>query len=176
MTSPTLERKAPSAQTAELPARFKAAMRGVAGTVTIVTATQGERFVGMAATAFSAVSMDPPSLLVCVNTDASIHAAIVKTRSFCVNILHRSNEPVCHFFGGKFTQEERFAATEWKATERGLPYLASSQATLECELSDSIDHGSHSIFVGNVLAARLGDAINPLLYLDGRYESIAARG
>ena len=161
-----------------LVADFKAAMRRLAATVNIVTATVDGKPVGMAATAVTSLSTQPPSILVCVNGEASIHAAILHTGRFCVNILGADNETVCEYFGGKYSQEERFAATHWEVSDEGLPFLSDAQSALFCELAGQFDHGTHTVFVGNAKSIRIAGDVNPLLYANGRYCSVryAAQG
>ena len=56
-----------------LAAAFKEAMRRVAATVNVISICVDGKPMGITATAVSVVSMDPPSLLVCVNQAASVH-------------------------------------------------------------------------------------------------------
>ena len=159
--------------------QFRSVMRGVAGTVAIVTALQEGAPVGMAATAFCSVSMDPPSLLVCVNRTASVLPAIRATGRVCLSILQSDNHEVCSFFGGKYSQEERFKFHDWKATDSGLPFLQQAQAVIECAVAEELCHGTHCVFIADVIRVQCEprDNADPLIYVDGRYAkavSIAA--
>ena len=58
---------------ANLTTAFRDAMRRMASTVTIITATDFGRHHGMTVTAVTSVSMDPPSLLVCLNNRTRLH-------------------------------------------------------------------------------------------------------
>ena len=55
---------------------FKSAMRRLAATVCIVSTSDEDGWHGMTATSVTSVSMDPPSVLVCVNTTATLHKDI----------------------------------------------------------------------------------------------------
>lgn len=160
----------PHPESADCAAEFKRAMRGVAGTVAIVTACDGGAPVGMAATSFCSVSMEPPSLLVCVNQNASVLRGIRESGGFCINILHSEKHSVCSYFGGKYTQEERFKFHAWSRTEEGLPYLADAQAVLVCSVAGEVRHGTHLVFLGNVAEVREPHPVgDPLIYLNGHY-------
>lgn len=149
---------------------FKQVMRGVAGTVAIVTAAEDGKPVGMAATSFCSVSMDPPSLLICVNQSASMLRAIRESGKLCVNILRTEARSVCSRFGGSHSQGERFAAHSWKETASGLPFLEDAQAVIACEVAREVVHGTHVVFIANVEEI-VGErpSPDPLLYVDGRY-------
>ena len=71
----------------ELAAQTKLALRRLASAVAVVTCRDGERRHAMTATAVSAMSMQPPSMIVCVNRSAAFHAAISLATSFAINIL-----------------------------------------------------------------------------------------
>ncbi len=149
---------------------FKQAMRGVAGTVAIVTASEDGQPVGMAATSFCSVSMEPPSLLVCVNKAASMLQAMRQSRRLCLNILQSDNHAVCSYFGGQYAQEERFKFHAWSATAEGLPFLKDAQAVVVGTIVEEIPHGTHTVFIANVEDVYSDHpSPDPLLYVNGGY-------
>jgi flavin reductase (DIM6/NTAB) family NADH-FMN oxidoreductase RutF len=72
-----------------LAAQTKLALRRLASAVAVVTCRDGETRHAMTATAVNAMSMQPPSMIVCVNRSSSFHAAVSRADSFAINILHR---------------------------------------------------------------------------------------
>jgi flavin reductase len=151
----------------EITAAFKLAMRRLATTVTIVTAGREGRRFGMTATAVTSVTAEPPTLLICVNRKASIHAIIVDSGRYCVNILATHHAGLVGPFGGLVEGEARFLHGGWSRDLDGTPYLDDAQASLFCAVRQSVDYGSHSILIGEVMSVLLSDAITPLLYQDG---------
>jgi flavin reductase (DIM6/NTAB) family NADH-FMN oxidoreductase RutF len=65
--------------------------------------------------------------------------------------------------------EERFNEGDWQTSEFGPPYLADAQASFICSLVNRVDHGTHSVFIGEVELAKAADVVDPLVYVDGRY-------
>jgi flavin reductase len=151
----------------DLVAGFKLAMRRLAATVTIVTAGREGRRFGMAATAVTSVTATPPTLLICVNRSASIHDIIAETGRFCLNILGTHHVDLVNPFGGGSEGEARFGHGAWSQHDGGMPYLDDAQASLFCELKRTVEYGSHSIMIGEVMAVHLSEAVSPLLYQDG---------
>ncbi len=146
---------------------FKRAMRRLAATVTIVTTRhEGLRY-GMAATAVTSVTADPPTLLVCVNRKAGIHTPISESGSFCLNLLGVSNRDLVAPFSGGAAGESRFVHGDWAENDEGLPYLRDAQACLFCVTRARLAHGSHSIIVGEVSDVRTFGEVQPLVYQDG---------
>jgi len=152
----------------ELGDRFRLAMRRFTSTVTVIsTAHEGRRH-GMTATAVSSVSLDPPSLLVCVNHRGRLFEIIESCERFCVNVLHSEQASVSRAFADPHNRD-RFAHGDWAADARGTPYLRMAQATIFCCKSLTVPYGSHTVFFGNVEDIGIRDDIAPLLYQDGSY-------
>jgi flavin reductase len=108
----------------ELLDAFRSAMRHVAATVYAVTTGHGGGRYGILATAVSSLSFEPPSLLVCVNRSASLHAPLASAEVFCVNVLGLGNRDVAeHFMMPAAT--DRFAVGEWEESH-GVPVLATA--------------------------------------------------
>src|ERR1700710_2026746 len=76
----------------ELTDAFRQAMRRVASTVNVITICVGGEPMGITATAMSSISVEPPSLLVCINRTASLHGRMEDVSHFRVNVLHRDQE------------------------------------------------------------------------------------
>ena len=55
---------------------FIQAMRGITSTVTVVSAKNGSDQQAMTATSVASLSLEPPSMLVCINHEASIHQVL----------------------------------------------------------------------------------------------------
>jgi flavin reductase (DIM6/NTAB) family NADH-FMN oxidoreductase RutF len=147
---------------------FRLAMRRFPAAVTIVTTRYQGEDVGMTATAVTSLSMDPPSLLLCVNRGNGFHTPIEENQDFCINILREGQHDISTNFGGGKPAHERFAVGEWR-DQGGIPYLADAQASIFCHKTALFGHTTHSIVVFEVTGLLLQDDIAPLLYVDGRY-------
>lgn len=150
---------------------FRQAMRRVASTVNVISLCVEGEAMGITATAVSPISMDPPSLLVCINRAASVHGSMEDVTHFCVNVLHRDQEPVARMFADRRLHAERFAGG-WQNDCRTPPRLLDAQAAILCRRIDHHQFGSHSIFIALIEEVTVRDEVDPLLYLDGRYASI----
>lgn len=148
---------------------FRAAMRRVASTVTIVTASDGSRRHGMTMTAVSSLSMDPPSMVICVNQSTFLHEILVSARHFCVNVLTHDQAEVSTAFSGASSPEERFSVGAWLTHAAGMHYLSSAQANIVCRKTAAIPFGTHTIFIGSAADVMLGDDTRPLLYRNAAY-------
>jgi len=100
----------------------------------------------MTATSVTSASLDPVSLLVCLDRNARTAEAIHEAGYFAVNILRDSQRDVCRRFarpGGDHF--EGLAVDEGPA---GVPLLPGCLAHVVCRLSDVLAAGDHDIFLG----------------------------
>ena len=152
---------------------FRQAMRRFPAAVSVVTTRYQGGDCGMTATAVTSLSMDPPSLLVCVNRSTSFHTSIEEAQIFCVNVLREGQHRISSNFGGAKSGKEKFAEGDWREQD-GIPYLADAQAVIFCKKSATFLHTTHTIVVGEATGLILHDTVAPLLYIDGRYATLSA--
>lgn len=155
----------------ELLESFRTAMRHVAATVYAVTTGHGGGRYGILATAVSSLSFEPPSLLVCVNRSASLHAPLASAEVFCVNVLGLGNRDVAEHFMLP-PPADRFAVGEWEEGY-GVPVLATAQSSFICRRAHCHEFGTHSIFIGELIAAKHRADAAPLTYYDRHYIDIS---
>ncbi len=152
----------------QLSAAVKQAMRRVASTVNVITICVRGEPMGITATAMSSLSMDPPSLLVCINRAASMHPSMGDVSHFGVNVLHAEQADLAQMFADRARQALRFA-NGWQLDCERPPRLVDAQASFLCRRIDHHQFGTHSIFIGVVEDVAFRDGIDPLLYLNGQY-------
>jgi flavin reductase len=147
---------------------FRQAMRRVASTVNVITLCVGGRPKGITATAMSSLSLDPPSLLVCINRAAAVHGSMEDVTHFRVNVLHRDQEGIARMFADPGQHATRFLEG-WEMGCERPPRLIEAQAAILCRRIDHHRFGTHSIFIGVVEEAEFRPGVDPLIYVDGRY-------
>lgn len=164
-----------SGNTAELPVQFKAALRRFPSGVTVVTAAPaGTVPQAITVSAFSSVSLDPPLILVCLNSHGRAAEIIAAEPRFCVNVLsvgQADDSRAC-----TAPADDRLACVEWHPGANGCPVLARAAASLECDHYALHPAGDHVILVGRVTAIHLGDGTEPLVYHDGDYAGVTKLG
>ena len=154
---------------------FRMAMRRVASTVNVISICVDGQPLGITATAMSPISMDPPSLLVCINRAAAVHAQMEDVTHFGVNVLHRDQEEIARMFADRTRQGQRFLRG-WENDCKRPPRLLDAQAAILCRRIDHHQFGTHSIFIGVVEEVAAREDVHPLVYLDGRYGGAVSRG
>ncbi|MDO6413318.1 flavin reductase family protein [Sphingomonas sp. BIUV-7] len=160
---------------AALSAGLKSAMRRMPGAVALITTRDpaNDQPAGLAASAVIPVSMDPPSMLIAINTSASAHAAIERAGRYCVNLLGTTHTDLVGLFSNSALRDHRFASGEW-AYQDGIPYLPGACSSIFCEVRTTLVHGTHELFIGEVYDVRggSGEAGNPLGWLEGDFAQL----
>jgi flavin reductase len=153
---------------------FIEAMRQVASTVTVVTTDGPAGQAGATVSAFTSLSADPPSVLVCLKADSRIAQAVKDNGVFCVNILPEDAVDVARAFAGAFDDKlsSRFDGLDVAATEFG-PILPRATA-FTCSLNHRHVHGSHAICIGDVTGiSNAGE--RPLTYMSGAFHRVGPK-
>ena len=150
-------------------ATFRACMRQVPGAVTVVTTVHEGTRGGLTATAVCSVSADPPQMLVCVNRSSSAEAVIVAAGRFGVSFLSHEQETVANAFAASL--DNRFDHAAWTELGSGVPLLADAAAAFDCVVVQMVQAGTHTIFIGAIVAAVARDVPN-LMYKAGAYGAI----
>jgi flavin reductase (DIM6/NTAB) family NADH-FMN oxidoreductase RutF len=152
---------------------FKAAMRRVPTGVAIVTTTIDGAAKGFTANAFASVSADPPMILVCVNRTSRTHPLISLAGKFCVNLLRLGQDDVAVRFSRR-SERDPFEGLAYSVESTGSPVLDDALAFFDCELAEEHTAGTHTIFIGGVVACGARDGA-PLGYFDGGYRDFGCR-
>jgi len=147
------------------PNEFKRAMAQFASGVTVVTTKHGDTPIGITASSFTSLSLNPPLVLVSLDKKLFTHNVIAESGVFAVNFLSaRQWELGMRFAGLKPEIKDRFAGLTTKSATTGSPIFPESLAWVDCKVWNMYDGGDHTIFVGEVRDLSVSDADMPLLY------------
>lgn len=156
-------------------AAFKAAMRNLAGTVSVITTGRGEARTGFTATSVSSFSMDPPAMIVCLNRSSSSWPVLQSHQGFCINVLAHDQLHIADRFAGRGGHKgvARYEGAHWQELVTGALALSDALTVIDCELDEAIERHSHAILIGRVRAIRTRATAEPLLYWHGAYRHIS---
>jgi len=151
---------------------LRGAMRLLPTGVTVVTSGREERAEGMTANALISVSLNPLLFLVSVHKDARLNPRIREEGYFAVNILAEDQEGLSRLFASpeRSSGLQAIHSLGGGYGSTGAPLAAGALAVVECELEEIYAGGDHDLFMGRVVAIRMGDARRgPLVYHEGGY-------
>jgi flavin reductase (DIM6/NTAB) family NADH-FMN oxidoreductase RutF/rubredoxin len=135
----------------------------------IVSSGDKNRGNGFISNTFFQVTAEPPKFASCCNKDNYTSALIRETGAFSVSVIHRDTDPdIISRFGYKSGKEiDKLTGMKLRYGETGVPIvLNDSIAILECKVVQTIDVGTHYMFIGELLQAEiLDDTKDALTYL-----------
>lgn len=150
------------------PRDFRRALSQFPTGVSVITTIDSEaRPVGVTASSFNSVSMDPALILWSIDKAALSLPAFKNTKHFAVNILGRDQVATSNNFASR--GEDKFAHAKYSAGLGGVPLLDDYAAQFECKTWAVYEGGDHLILVGEVIKYRYNDNIPPLVFARGSY-------
>jgi flavin reductase len=149
---------------------FKQSMRLLAGGVCIVATNSNGEWHGLTMTAVCSLTMDPPSLIACVNRDAGAHDTMSATRRVSVNVLSHDHMGLAELFSSSEVKgPARFDEKKWIGMASGVPALIDALAVLDCEVMREMAVGQHSVFFCEVRNVRLQPSRRPLVHFNREF-------
>ncbi|MBC8221810.1 MAG: flavin reductase family protein [SAR86 cluster bacterium] len=148
--------------------QFLIAMRFLASSVSVISAkdSSGNLF-AMTASSVTSLTMDPPSILVCVNNSATIHDVLMKGENLCINILQKTQQEISNICSSKELESTRFQNNFWDTSD--IPFIKDSQANIFCKVDETVSYHTHKIVIGSVIHSQSAETFNTLMYADGGY-------
>jgi flavin reductase (DIM6/NTAB) family NADH-FMN oxidoreductase RutF len=157
---------------------FRAAMSRLAAGVVLVTAhdpddpPRGED-VGMTATAFLSVSLEPPLVMVSLRTGSRMDELLERQPLWAASVLGESQRHIAGRFAmrGRVSDRLLFEDLDMRRGEAsGAPLVGGALAVVECRTEQRVVAGDHTLVIGRVLATvAAGAESGPLTYFRGRY-------
>jgi flavin reductase (DIM6/NTAB) family NADH-FMN oxidoreductase RutF/pimeloyl-ACP methyl ester carboxylesterase len=139
--------------------------------VTVVTTVNSEnRPIGLTANSFTAVSLEPPLVSVCIAQTSESLLAFERSESFVVNVLHIGQQALSGTFARPVAN--RFEGVDWTAASLGAPAIKNCLAIFECRKHAMHDAGDHRILIGEVVRVAFDPPRDPLLFYQGRYRRV----
>lgn len=154
--------------------QLRAAMRGWSAGVTVVTAAFDGQFHGMTVNSFTSISLDPAVITISLQGSTRTHEMILKSRAFGLTILSNEQAHVSDLFAGRRPDvADRFAELKTQILVTGSPLIVGGLSWLDCRVLQTFDVGMNTLFISEVVAAREGQAGDPLIYHNRRYWNLA---
>ena len=148
---------------------FRKAMRSYVYSVSILSNVgENKEYHAITVSSVTSVSIDPPSILVCINKTAGIHNSITMGSKYCINLLTKDHEELSNICSNYEEEKNRFTSDQWDLSD--IPFIKNAQANIFCEVDQLIEYHTHTIVIGKVIKSNNADKIKTLTYVDGSYE------
>lgn len=150
------------------PREFRRALGKFATGVTVVTTVDKDNArVGVTASSFNSVSIDPPLVLWSIDKRAYSAPVFTTARNFVINVLASDQIDISNAFARR--GEDKFAGIECTEGLGRAPRINGTVAHFECRVWNVYEGGDHHIIVGEVLDYHSDEERNALVFHNGRY-------
>ena len=139
--------------------------------VTVITAMDDDTPKGLAVNAFASISLEPPTVMVCVQRTSNTHDCLFRAEHLAINILSTAQLDVVNRFAAK--SDDKFAGLDWRPGPFGSPLIARSSAQMEVEIRERLQASTHTVFICRVRHAEVTD-YPPMVYSAGKFFDGAA--
>ena len=144
---------------------------GISYGLYIITARDGEKPGGFVSNTVMQITSTPVQIATMVSKNNATCAMIAKTGQFNVSVISESvRKEVIGTFGYKSGAEvDKFANVSYANDTRNIPYLTEGTLSfMSCKVVNTIDFGTHIMYVGEVVdGEKLMDG-KPLTYAEYR--------
>jgi len=157
-------------------ADFREAMSRLGAGVCVLASDGPAGRCALTVSAVCSVTDAPPTLLACVNRRSSLEPVFRANGAIAVNVLAPGQEGLALPFAGAgaLPMEARMALAEWDLLPNGMPGLRGAAASLGGRIAETIERGTHSMFVIELEEVALGAAEGGLIWLGRRCHAVGA--
>ena len=144
------------------PSRLRQAFGVFPSGVVAVAASVDQSLVGLAASSFTSVSLDPPLVSISVANTSKTWPDLRRALRLGVTVLADHQGSVCRQLAGPV--EERFTGVEYTTTDEEAVLLNDGLASFECSIYREVAAGDHTIVILRLHAVQHIDASSPLVF------------
>jgi len=155
------------------PEQLRQSMRAWTSGVTVVTASHAGEQHGMTVSSFTSIALEPPLIIISLQTISRTHDLVAQSNAFGVTILADDQQEVSDRFAGRSPDtEDRLADIETETLVTGAPFIKGGLAYLDCRVTQAIEVGTNTLYLAEVVAARGNGEGKPLVYHDREYRKL----
>jgi flavin reductase (DIM6/NTAB) family NADH-FMN oxidoreductase RutF len=128
--------------------------------------------VGLAASSFTTVSLDPPLVSVCVSRTSSTWPTLEDLPAIGVSVLAEDHDAICRSLAGPAAN--RFTDVAWESGDSGAVFLHGCALWLDCTLFNVIEAGDHFVALLEIQAMEVYPDIAPMVFHRSSFRQLAA--
>ncbi|MFB9467732.1 flavin reductase family protein [Streptomyces cinereospinus] len=139
--------------------------------VTALCALSDGEPMGLAASSFTSVSLDPPLVSVCIQHTSRTWPKLREQPRLGLSVLAEEQDEVCARLASK--EGDRFAGVDWFASDGGSVFVHGATLWLDCTVSEEVRCGDHDIVLLNVHGLSAAPDASPLIFHASRFRRLA---
>lgn len=138
--------------------------------VTAVCALADDAPIGMAASSFTSVSLEPPLVSVCFQASSTTWERLRERPRLGISVLAQGQDEICMSLAQ--TTAERFADVAWDRTPGGAVFVSGATAWLECSLYGEVPAGDHAVALLEIQGLQAYPKTAPLVFHGSQFRRL----
>lgn len=143
------------------------------GVVAVAAIIHGEP-TGMAASAFTAVSLDPPLVSLCIQNTSNTWPNLMTSPRIGISVLGEEQGTVCRALAAK--SGNRFEGLEFSSTPDGAAFIHGASVQLDCSIESQLPGGDHTIVLLRIHSLLAEPEIQPLIFHGSKFHRFPQSG
>ncbi|WP_434599010.1 flavin reductase family protein [Streptomyces sp. A5-4] len=127
--------------------------------------------VGLAASSFTSVSMEPPLVSVCIQHTSTTWPKLREQRRLGLSVLAEGQDEICARLASK--DGDRFAGMDWVASDDGSVFVDGATLWLDCTIHQEVTFGDHDIVLLGIEGLSAVPDTSPLVFHASRFRRLA---
>ncbi len=159
-------------QVTDDPGRLRRAFGCFPSGVTAVCAMLEDQPIGMAASSFTSVSVEPPLVSVCFQTASATWPRLRTAPRLGISVLAEDHDEICMSLSRR--SADRFADIAWDHAPEGAVFVHGATAWLDCSVHSEVPAGDHTVALLEINCLQADPDAAPLVFHGSRFRRLAA--
>jgi len=154
------------------PQVYRDTIAGFGVSACVVTAQHNGLRLGRTVTSLLSLSLDPPSILVSIDSKSELAKMIGQANRFSFAILSETQSKVADAFAGTIDPSQRFDIGKWSTWPSGQPRLEGASVVMDCVVVGEMHTHSNILFAGGVADVATNTRLRPLIWHQRGYTTV----
>lgn len=139
------------------------------GVIAIAAEIAGVR-IGLAASTFVPVSLDPPLVAFCVQNTSNTWPNLRKAPTLGISVLGEAHDDAARTLAAK--TGDRFAGLDVSTVDSGAVFVDGTAAWIEASVRSEVPAGDHAIVILEIHALQVHSAVEPIVFHRSKFRKL----
>ncbi|MFI8565418.1 flavin reductase family protein [Rhodococcus sp. NPDC078407] len=126
--------------------------------------------VGLAASSFVSVSIDPPLVAVCIQNTSTTWPKLESAPNIGVSVLGEAHNDAVRTLAAK--TGDRFAGLDLTVTDGGATFIVGATAWLDTTIDQQLPAGDHTIVLLRIHSLEVQSEVNPIVFHGSKFRKL----
>ena len=153
------------------PENLRTAFASFPSGVVAIAGMESGKPIGMAASSFTSVSLEPPLVSICAAKSSSTWPRLRQLPRLGLSVLSADQGSHCRALASKLS-DDRFVDVAWHATTDGAVFVRDAALTIECSVHSEVEAGDHEVILLEIRSLTPRADLEPLVFHGSRFRRL----